>query len=108
MIVGAVGCQLRKRPSHVLAPEQMTRVMIDLYLAEARIRQLQPQQDSAMVYFIPFERQYLDSLHLADSTLRASYAYYLNRPRELERIYDAVIDSLSLREQRFMVSGQQK
>jgi hypothetical protein len=37
---------------------------------------------------------------LKDSVISKSYQYYLDHTTELESIYDAVIDSLSLREQR--------
>jgi hypothetical protein len=32
--------------------------------------------------------------------LKKTYAYYLAHPAELEKIYDSVIDTLALREQR--------
>ncbi len=79
----------------------MTRAIIDLYLAEAKLRNTGWQQDSAMQYFIPFEQKWLAEQNLSDTTLLSSYRYYLDHPTQLEKIYDAVIDSLSLREQKF-------
>ena len=95
-----VSCRPDKRPAHILSEEAMTRAIIDLYLAEAKLRNTGWQQDSAMQYFIPFEQKWLAEQNLSDTTLLTSYKYYLDHPTQLEKIYDAVIDSLSLREQK--------
>jgi len=57
-------------------------------------------RDSAYRLFLPYQDSLLHKRGIQDSLLKKSYAYYLQRPAELEAIYDAIIDSLSLREQR--------
>jgi hypothetical protein len=37
---------------------------------------------------------------VSDSVFRRSLDYYMERPRELERIFSALVDTLQLREQR--------
>jgi Domain of unknown function (DUF4296) len=95
-----VSCRSEKPPSSILPPEEMTRMIIDVYLAEAQVRSTNFPQDSAIQYFIPFERKWLEEHGQTDRDLLESYNYYLSRPKEFEIIFDAVIDSLSLREQR--------
>ncbi len=95
-----VSCRSEKPPAGILPPEEMTRMFIDMYLAEAQVRNTNFPQDSAIQYFIPFERKWLAEHGQTDSALLESYKYYLSRPKEFEIIFDAVIDSLSLREQR--------
>jgi len=74
--------------------------MMEIYLAEARLSLLPIDRDSAYRLFVPFQDSLLYHRGLKDSTLRSAYDYYLNHPDELEQIYDQLIDSLNLREQR--------
>ena len=38
---------------------------------------------------------------MSDSVFKKSFDYYMDRPKEMELIYTALVDSLSLMEQRF-------
>ena len=93
-------CQEEKRPEGVLTPEELSKLMVDLYLAEARASGLNIVRDSAMKYFVPFEEKLKAKHGVSDSTLRKTYQYYIGHSEELEKIYDSVIDTLSLREQK--------
>jgi hypothetical protein len=42
----------------------------------------------------------LQAKGIPDSILKKTYAYYLAHPKELEQVYDAVIDTLMLRDKR--------
>jgi hypothetical protein len=102
MIVVAItlgACMKEKRPDNVLDKEQMTNFLIEVYLAEARMSSSIFIADSARHVFGPYEKQLLQRRGLPDSVLQESYAYYFEHPKEMEAIMDAVIDSLSLREQ---------
>ncbi len=92
-------CQKEEKPEGVLDQQALTNVMLDVYLAEARLNVGLVPHDSAEKLFKPFEEKMLKGKGLTDSTLRITYQYYLSHPKELELVYDAVIDSLSLREQ---------
>jgi hypothetical protein len=97
------GCASKEeRPEDILTPEQMTNLLIDVYVAEAVTENVPMLRDSSIKYFIPFEKKLLADKHIPDSILRKSYEYYIARPKEFEKIYDVVIDSLTLREQRTM------
>lgn len=74
--------------------------MVELYLAEARVTGYNIVRDSAMKYFSPFEEKLKAKHGVSDSTLRKTYQYYIGHSEELEKIYDSVIDTLSLREQK--------
>ncbi len=93
-------CAQDKRPEGVLSPEEMSKIMVELYLAEARLNTRSIMRDSATRLFRPFEERFLREQGLADSTLNNSYQYYFDHADELEKIYDSVIDTLTLREQR--------
>ena len=53
-----------------------------------------------MKYFKPAEQKLLAREGVSDSIMRITYQYYIERPKEFEKIYDSVIDSLSLLEQK--------
>jgi hypothetical protein len=45
-------------------------------------------------------------LGVSDSVFKRSFDYYMDRPREMEQIYAALVDSLSLKEQRLDIPQQ--
>lgn len=98
----AFSCQKEKPTQGILTKAQMADWMMAMYLAEARILTLPMVRDSAYKLFVPYEDSLLRRKSFQDSTLEKSYQYYLEHPQELETIYDIVIDSLSLREQRLL------
>jgi len=84
----------------VLTKEELTTFLIEMYLAESKLDNIPIEKDSALKLFMPYEEKLMKKYNLADSTLRKTYQYYMDHPKEMEAVYDAVIDSLSLREQR--------
>lgn len=78
----------------------MSSLLVDLYIAESRITISRIPRDSAYLVLKPYEDSVLYRRGITDSTLKKSYAYYLEHPKVMEQILDAVIDTLSLREQR--------
>ena len=43
----------------------------------------------------------------SDSAFKRSFDYYMERPRQMEVIYSALVDTLQLREQRAPVNTEQ-
>lgn len=93
-------CAKEKEKAAPMSKDEMVAVMMEIYLAEARLSVLPVDRDSAYRLFIPYQDSLLYHRGLKDSTLRSAYDYYINRPNDLEQIYDRLIDSLTLREQR--------
>lgn len=92
------GCVKNQVPEDVIPPEQMTSILIDIYISEAKVKVLSINHDSAGKLFQAFEQQVYEKHHIDSSTYTKSYEYYLNNLEAMEKIYAAVIDSLSLRE----------
>lgn len=86
-------------PESVLSKDKLISLLIDMYLAEAKLEGMPIQKDSSIKFFMPREKKILEKLGVADSTLKITYQYYFQHPKEFEEVYDAVIDSLNLREQ---------
>jgi len=93
-------CNKERPPKDILPKDQLTNIMIDFYLAEARLGKYSIPFDSANKLFVPFEDSVLKKYGVADSTLKKTYQYYFDHPSELEKLYEVVIDSLSLRERK--------
>lgn len=93
-------CGTREKETPPLTRDQMISLMMEVYLAEARATLVPIPKDSAYKLFLAHQDSLMQKRGVGDSTLREAYSYYLNRPAELEAIYDAIIDSLSLREHR--------
>lgn len=100
VLAGMVSCKKEKEEQPPLSRDEMAGLMMEIYLGEARMSVTPVSKDSAYRLFVPYQDSVLRHRGLADSTLRKAYDYYLRHPDELEKIYDAIIDSLSLREQR--------
>ena len=113
LIVAITSCGGPKKPEGVLTQPQLAALLIDIYLAEARTENLPvhngpPIKDSTIRFFIPFEQKLLKGRNLSDSIMKLTYSYYLAHPKELEKVYDAIVDTLVLREQRAIRAPQPK
>jgi hypothetical protein len=100
ILASMLSCHTSERPKAVLSPEKLSAFLVDVYLAEAKVDAIPRVKDSTIKYFLPFEEKLLKQRGIPDSVLRSTYIYYVAHPKELEQIYDSVIDSLVLREQR--------
>lgn len=100
LVVYGTACVKEKLPVGVLTKEAFSSVLVDVYLAQSRLTATLVSRDSSDKLFKPFEEKLLKSKNITDSSMKITYQYYLNHPKELEEIYDSVIDTLSLREQR--------
>lgn len=108
LISMATSCEKEKKATNILSQEEMAALMVDVYLAEARINGALIPRDSGAGVFKPFEKKMLEGRGIPDSILKDTYQYYLAHPADLEKIYDSVIDTLSLREQRLRSEEEQK
>jgi hypothetical protein len=99
LIFAFVGCQKKdERPRDVLDKQQLASVMIDLYLAEARLSSYPIQRDSSLALFLPRENAILAKRNVQDSILKKTYDYYLQHPDDFNEVYDILIDSLTVLE----------
>jgi len=76
----------------------MVDILIDLHLAEATVENIGLNTDSAASLYKYLEKQVYDSHEISDSLYLRSINYYMENPKQLDRIYSIVVDSLSVRE----------
>src|SRR5258706_2075622 len=99
-VLSLYSCKKQGRPNDVLSQQELADLMVEFYIAEGRIYALGLQRDSAMKLFLPFEQSVMKKKKVSDETLSRTYKYYLDHPLEFEKVYDVIIDTLSLRETR--------
>jgi hypothetical protein len=98
IILVATSCGSDKPPKQVLGEGEMISFLIDLHIAEAAVQNLRLKVDSSKVVFEVENRYLLQKHNITDSVFLNSYNYYLAHPKQLEIIYSAVVDSISLRQ----------
>lgn len=96
----STSCSKKQTQEAILPQDKLVNIMIEFYLAESRLGKLSISQDSARKLFIPFEESVLKRYGVSDSVLSRTYQYYFDHPNEMEKIYEVVLDSLSLRERK--------
>ncbi|CAN5355939.1 hypothetical protein BH09BAC3_BH09BAC3_09410 [soil metagenome] len=97
-----ISCKKDKEPEGILSQGQMVDWMLDIYLAEARTQSFTFSRDSVYKVFLPYQDSIMRQKGISDSLLQKSFQYYFENPAKLEAVYDIVIDSLSLQEQRLL------
>ena len=100
MLIALIQCKEEQKPAGIMNEEEMVDLLVELYLAEAKISLTGIRRDSANKLFLPYEEAIIAARGITDSTLNKNYDYYFQHPDELEHILDAVMDTLNLREQR--------
>jgi hypothetical protein len=78
----------------------MVNVLIEVYIAEEKVNRLLLHRDSASTVFRTMQGLISKKTGVSDSVLKKSFDYYVDRPKQLELIYTALVDSLQLREQK--------
>jgi hypothetical protein len=101
-------CAGEKKSSGILTHDQMVEVLTDIYVAEQKTSKLSLGTDSSLVVFERLKGKVFQKTGISDSIFKKSYEYYVDRPVELEHIYTALVDSLSLQEQRLDITSYSK
>lgn len=96
-LVSACG---ERTPEGILTKAQMVEIMGDLYIAEEKVNYLALSRDSAKQVASVMTRKVFENAAVTDSVFKRSFDYYMERPRQMELIYTALVDTLQLQEQR--------
>ena len=89
-----------KETQPILTKPEMVAALTEIYISEQKVNRLGIPRDSAEREFERFKQVIFKKIGISDSIFKRSFDYYMDRPAEMEEIYTALVDSLSLREQR--------
>lgn len=93
-------CEAKSTPSDILTRQEMVKLMEELYVAEEKVNFLALSRDSSMKVFSVMQSKVFQNAAKSDTIFKKSLDYYMERPKDLELIYTALVDTLQLREQR--------
>lgn len=100
LLLSMLSCQKEKKPDGILTHQQMVKVLSEIYVTEDKVQRMSLGPDSSEKVFNLMKHKIHEKTGVPDSIFRKSLEYYTDRPKEMESIYGALVDSLSLKEQR--------
>jgi hypothetical protein len=95
-------------PSGILPPEEMVKVLDEIYVIESKVNRLSLKNDSSIQVFNAMKEKVFNKVGISDSVFKKSINYYMDHPKEMELVYTALVDSLNLKEQRSSVRPDQQ
>ena len=104
-IAFACSPETEDKPLNLMTKEQMVAFLIDSHLTEGGLQTIKIEGDSLKLMFLDLEKELYIRHQIDSEQFMNSYHYYLEEVNDLSEIYDAIIDSLSLRE-KLLNSGQ--
>ena len=87
------------KPENVLSQEEMVRIMADMQLAEAKVKNLRVSTDSARHLFSIYELQIFEEWGITAEQYKESYEFYLTDYELMSDLHTALIDTLTKRQQ---------
>jgi hypothetical protein len=108
LVLVVFSCSRPKAPEGVLSQKEMVQVLTEIYLTEDKIQRMGIRVDSANKVFKVMRGKIEERTGIPDSVFRASLRYYMERPREMEKIYTILVDSLNLKEQRSSFGAEEQ
>ena len=104
LLLALAACQRPEeapQPIDLLPKARMVPLLADLQQLEAQVENSRLSPDSARALFLVQQKNLLWRHEATDSTLQHSYRYYSSHGKDLSEIYQAVIDTLKARQQKF-------
>ena len=98
LVLLGCGKEQEDLPPNLLSQEQMVAFLIDTHMIEGQLQAARIDRDSAGAVYQGIEADLYEKHQIDSQQFVESYHYYLANVEQLSDIYDAVIDSLSLRE----------
>lgn len=98
-LAGLMGCVGEpEKPENLIEKPEMIDVLIQVHLLEAKINKVPKRKgDSAQYVYDHFQNMLFEDMNIDSARYHRSMAFYMDNPRELTSIYQAVVDSLALR-----------
>lgn len=87
-----------KQPEGVLSRKDMINVLVRIHLAEAKANNSYLTNDTLKIFYQSLEDSIFKKYNTSKAGFEKSYQYYLQKPKEMDKMYAEVVDSLSLRE----------
>jgi hypothetical protein len=87
-------------PEGILPEKVMVGLLIDMQIADARVSGAGQRSDTARVMMRFYEDTIFEKHNVNREVYLKSMAYYMDHPKLMDKMYEAMIDTLHLREQK--------
>ena len=85
-------------PADLIPEKKMTAILVDIHVAESRIENLGLPHDTGAVYYQRLQKELFKKHKITADKFYKSFDYYVTNVSELDKIYEKVVDSLSVKE----------
>ena len=80
----------------------MVQVLMEVHILEAKMDNVPVEPyDSTQAVYEHFEKLLFQEQGITQEQYERSFNYYIDHPNDLEKIYNAVVDSLMVRQNRY-------
>lgn len=97
ILISCSNAEENQVPENVLNQDQMTKLLIQIHIVESKTISGGLPLDTALVMYKTYYKRIMDSYKLDTATVNRSFKYYSQHPEATNKIYERVVDSLSLR-----------
>lgn len=87
----------QEQEKNIIDKNKMARILVDIHLAEGRVNQAKLPLDTALSYYKYLESNIYHEYGIDSAAFNRSMRHYSENIRELDNIYEVVLDSLNLR-----------
>jgi hypothetical protein len=105
LILLSCGNKSTKKPEGLLSQSEMVRILSDIHVAEAQIETNVIYPDSALMSFNYWQKEILKRHGVEEETFRKTYRFYQDNLKEMDALYEIIIDTLSVRETKSRAVG---
>ena len=98
LLWACTGPQEEKPPAHLLAPEKLRDVLVDIHIVEAFVGEKKMSEDSMKQILPGYYDDIFEKHELSRDLFFESFHYYLEHPSSLDSLYEDLIEELSSRQ----------
>ncbi|ARK11556.1 DUF4296 domain-containing protein [Fibrivirga algicola] len=93
--------ELGAEPANLVDEEKMANILTEIHLAEARVSKMAiPSTDTSTLLFKRLQSQTLKKFDVDTASYTKSFIYYSARPAKLAKIYEQVVEKLTVIERK--------
>lgn len=98
--VALLGCseEKAKLPAGLLPPAKITSILADIHIAESRVELMHVSPDTAEAAFNQLQAEIFKKHHVSEAEFTKTYKYYLDNINALDKVYEGLVDTLTMRE----------
>jgi hypothetical protein len=98
LLIQACTSPVAPAPANLIPEKKMTAILVDIHIAETQVENMGLPHDTAMIFFQNQQQEIFKKHQVEAQDFFRSYDYYVTNVSELDKIYEKVVDSLSVKE----------